>query len=280
MPFRDGLTYAFVLDAVLAVGALHKAYMEPENGQKYMSACLHYQNECLCGFQEQLLNINQDNCHAVFAVAALVHVLNIGISRGGSSLPPTPPIETLAVQITLGRGIKAVLSTTFETVRSAHYRDVFNGSGVPTPTDAANTPEVAYAMDELKRCVTDSDTISATTRDVLVSCVETLEDAFRVVEHGEDFNAITAWPVIVNENAGELLEKRDPLMMLICIHWGVLCLHLHDRWWAHNFGCRLIWDLSELLHALDASWLPLTSWARSRAASVRAASASAQVQLW
>jgi hypothetical protein len=278
MPFRDGLTYAFVLDAVLAVAALHKAYMEPEDGKKYMSACLYYQNECLCAFQEQLSNINQDNCHAIFAVSALVHVLNIGISRGGPSLAPTPPLETLAFQLTLGRGIKAVLETTWDTVSSAHYRDVFRAPGADTPSDAVNTPEVAYAMDELKRCVTSSETTSATTKDVLVSSVEILEGAFKHVEQGEDFNAVTAWPVMVNDNVSELLEKRDPLMMLICIHYGVLCLHLHNRWWAHNFGCRLIWDLSELLHALDASWLPLTSWARSRAASVRAA--SAQVQLW
>ena len=101
MPFRDGLTYAFVLDAVLAVAALHKAYMEPEDDKKYMSACLYYQNQCLCAFQEQLADINQENCHAIFAVSALIHVLNIGISRGGPSLTPTPPIETLAVQLSL-----------------------------------------------------------------------------------------------------------------------------------------------------------------------------------
>ena len=278
MPFRDGLTYAFVLDAVLAVAALHKAYTEPEDDKKYMSACLYYQNQCLCAFQEQLADINQENCHAIFAVSALIHVLNFGISRGGPSLMPTPPIETLTVQLTLGRGIKAVLSTTWETVKSAHYRDVFKMPGAGTPSDAVNSPEVAYAMAELKRCVTDSDMTSAPHKDVLMSTVDLLERAFKDVEQGEDFAAVTAFPVIMNDNAGELVEKRDPLMMLICIHYGVLCLQIHDRWWAHNFGCRLIWDLSELLHALDASWLPLTSWARSRAASVRAA--SAQVQLW
>jgi hypothetical protein len=275
MPFVDGLTYAFVLDAVLAVAALHKAYTEPEHGQKYMSACLHYQNLCLCAYQEELANINQDNCHAIFAVSALIHVLNIAISRGGSSLAPTPPIETLGVLLTLGRGLKAVLSMTWETVKSAHYKDVFRVPGSNTPSDAVNSPEVAYAMEELKRCVADSDTPSGP---ILDESIEKLEDAFKHVEQGEDFAAVTAWPVLVNDKAGELLEKRDPLMMLICVHYGVLCLHLHDRWWAHNFGCRLIWDLSELLHALDASWLPLTSWARSRAANVRVA--SAEMQLW
>jgi hypothetical protein len=275
MPFVDGLTYEFVLDGILAVAALHKAYMEPEHGRKYMSACLHYQNQCLGAYQEQLSNINEDNCHAMFAVSALIHVLNIGISRGGPSLAATPPIETLRVQFTLGRGIRAVLETTWETVKSAHYKDVFRVPGSSTPSDAVNSPEVAYAMEELRRCVADSDAPNAA---ILDESIEKLEDAFKHVEQGEDFAAITAWPVLVDDKAGELLEKRDPLMMLICIHYGVLCFHLHDRWWAHNFGCRLIWDLSELLHALDASWLPLTSWARSRAASVRAA--SVQVQLW
>ena len=275
MPFHDGLTYAFVLDAVLAVAALHKAYMEPENGKKYMSACLHYQNLCLCSYQEEVANINQDNCHAVFAVSALVHILNIAISRGGPLLAPTPAIETLEVQLTLGSGVKAVLNESWETVQSAHYKDIFKVPGADTPHDAVNSPEVAYAMDELKRCVADAD---ATSHDLMITFVDKLEKAFKDVEQGEDFAAITAWPVIIDDKARDLLKGRDPLMMLICVHYGVLCLYLHDRWWAHNFGCRLIWDLSERLHALDASWLPLTSWARSRAASVRAS--SAQVDLW
>jgi hypothetical protein len=137
---------------------------------------------------------------------------------------------------------------------------------------------VAYAMDELQRCVADTAMADAATRDVYATSVASLDDVFRQVEQDDDLDAIAIWPILLNEKVTELLEKRDPLMMLICIHYGVLCLHLHDRWWAHNFGCRLIWDLSEMLHALDASWLPLTSWARSKAASVRAA--SAQVEVW
>lgn len=111
MPFHDGLTYAFVLEAVLAVAALHKAYMEPQHSKKYMSACLYYQNQCLCAYNKELANINEDNCHAIFAVSALVHVLNIAISRGGPTLSPTPPIETLLLQFQLTRGIMVVLST-------------------------------------------------------------------------------------------------------------------------------------------------------------------------
>lgn len=278
MPFHDGITYAFVLDAVLAVAALHKAYMEPQHSKKYISACLYYQNQCLCAYQGQLTNINEDNCHAMFAVSALIHVLNTAMSRGGPSLTPTPPIETLLSCIKLGRGLRVVLSTTWDTVRSAHYKGILNIPGESTPPDAVNSPEVVYAMEELKRLISEADMPDQAIRDIYTKSVESLDDVFKHVEQGEDLGAITMWPVLLNDKLEEYLEKRDPLVMLICIHYGVLCLHIHERWWAHNFGCRLIWDLSELLHALDASWLPLTSWARSKAASVRAA--SAHVQVW
>jgi hypothetical protein len=278
MPFHDGMTYAFVLDAVLAVAALHKAYSEPQHSKKYVSACLYYQNQCLTAYQKQLTNINEDNCNAMFAVSALIHVLNGAMSRGGPYLPPTPPIETLLSQLKLGFGIKTVLDATWDTVRVAHYKEILIRPEPSTPPDATNSPEVAYAMDELQRCVADTAMADAATRDVYATSVASLDDVFRQVEQDDDLDAIAIWPILLNEKVTELLEKRDPLMMLICIHYGVLCLHLHDRWWAHNFGCRLIWDLSEMLHALDASWLPLTSWARSKAASVRAA--SAQVEVW
>lgn len=277
MPFHDGLAYPFVLDAVLAVAALHKAFLEPEHSRKYMSACLYYQNQCLCVYQEQLGDINEDNCHAMFAVSALVHVLNTAISRGGPNLPPTPPIDTLLSQIRLGRGIRAVLESSYHTVKSAHYGNLLNTPGESTPSDAVNTPEVAYAIEELKRCIAEAEIPEPTTRDVYITSVESLDDVFKIVETGKDLGAITMWAVLLSQKVAELLEERDPLMMLICIHYGVLCLHIHERWWAHNFGCRLIWDLSEKLHALNASWLPLTSWARSKATSVRAASANVQV---
>jgi hypothetical protein len=269
MPFHDGMTYPFVLDAVLAVAALHKVYMEPQNSEKYTSACLFYQNQCLRAYFKELSNINQDNCHAMFAVSALINVLTIAMSRGSSSLVATSPLETLFTTFKLLRGIQVVLHGNFDTVRSAHYKEIFSVPEVPP--DSVVSPEVSHAMKELLRLASDSNPEAAPDRIQLYkSSIESLEKHFLDVEQVQNFGAIIAWPLSLDETATELLRARDPMMMLIFVHYGVLYLHIHERWWAHNFGCRLIWELSESLHALDASWLPLTSWARSKAANVRA----------
>jgi hypothetical protein len=269
MPFHDGMTYPFVLDAILAVAALHKAFIEPQNDEKYISACLFYQNQCLQTYYKQLSNINQDNCHAMFAVSALINVLTIAMSRGSSSLASTSPLETLFTTFKLLRGIQAVLHGNFDTVRSAHYKAIFSVPEVPP--NSVVSPEVSHAMKELLRLTSDGNTEADTDRiELYRSSIESLEKHFREVEQVQNFGAIISWPLSLDATATGLLKARDPMMMLIFVHYGVLYLHIHQRWWAHDFGCRLIWGLSESLHALDASWLPLTSWARSKAANLRA----------
>lgn len=269
MPFYDGVKYAFVLDAVLALAALHKAYIEPQHSdnEKYTSASLHYQSQCLQSYQPQLSDINEENCHAMFAVSALVNVITIAMSRGGPSLLPTPPTETLLTTFRLLRGIQVVLSTSYEMVRSAHYKSVFMLPTVPKETPVS--AEVAQSMQELRRRVTEAGEFKALSHvDIYNTCIEKLEDAFRQVESAENLGNIISWPLACSEKAVELLRDRDPMMMLIYVHYGALYLHLHDRWWAHDFGRRLIWELSEALHTLGASWKPLTSWARAKAEEV------------
>jgi hypothetical protein len=269
MPFYDGMTYPFVLDAVLAVAALHKAFIEPQNNEKYISACLFYQNQCLQTYYKQLTNINPDNCHAMFAVSALINVLTIAMSRGSSSLVATSPLETLFTTFKLLRGIQVVLHGKYDIVRSAHYKEIFSVPEVPP--DSVVSPEVSHAMKELLRLVTDENNEADPDRiEMYKSSIDSLEKHFREVEQVQNFGAIISWPLSLHKTATELLKSRDPMMMLIFVHYGVLYLHIHERWWAHNFGCRLIWELSESLHALGGSWLPLTSWARSKAANVRA----------
>jgi hypothetical protein len=269
MPFHDGMTYPFVLDAILALAALHKAFIEPQNDGKYISACLFYQNQCLQTYYKQLSNINPDNCHAMFAVSALINVLTIAMSRGSARLVATSPVETLFTTFRLLRGIQVVLHGNFDTVRSAHYKQIFS---IPeAPADSVVSSEVSHAMKELLRLTSDGNTEADPDRiELYRSCIESLEKHFREVEQVQNFGAIIAWPLSLQERATELLRARDPMMMLIFVHYGALYLHIHERWWAYNFGCRLIWELSESLHALDASWLPLTSWARSKAANLRA----------
>lgn len=266
MPFFDGWKYEFVLDAVLAVAALHKAHLEPANGKKYASASLYYQSRTLREYKTQLSCIDDDNCHALFAVSSLLPLFTFAMSPGGPGFSPTPPLETLLTTFGLLKGIKVVLAASWDTVKFAHYRNVLSLPKVSP--DLSISTEAAFAMDELRRSATDQAS-DADTLEVYRKTIDSLQEQIRMGEHQDISGAIISWSLMIGDEPAELLQRRDPMMMLIFVHYGVLCLQIHDRWWAHDFGRRLILELSEALHALDAAWFPSTSWARARAARFR-----------
>lgn len=95
---------------MLALAALHKASHENADSVKYTSACMHYQSRCLREYQARLDSIDDENCHAIFAVSALMHIMTITMSRGGPSLMPTSTLETLVTSYNLLKGLEAVLA--------------------------------------------------------------------------------------------------------------------------------------------------------------------------
>lgn len=267
VPFHDGAKYEFVLDAVLAIAALNKAQSNSSESEKYTSACLYYQNRTIREYQARLSSINDENCHAMFAVSALINVITFAMSRGTSSLPPTPPLETLLTSYKLLEGVKVVLHDRFEKVKLTQYGSLFNAPKLPE--DHTLSEEASHALHELhqRAAAVASPSASSINIETYTQTIKSLQESFRQAEH-KHVNAVVAWPLIAGEKAIDLLKAGDPTMMLIFVHYGVLYLHVDDRWWARDFGRRLIWDLSESLHALSASWMPSTSWARAQAAKV------------
>lgn len=269
MPFHDGAKYEFVLDAVLAIAALHKAHVCLAESEKYTSASIYYQSRSLREYQAHLSSINDENCHAMFAVSALIHVITIAMSRGGPHLLPTPPLETLFTSFKLLKGIQAVLHSKWFIVKDSHYHPSLS---LPTvSSDLAVSTEVSHVMEELRRCAAEAvRSPNSSNIDLYRKTIDSLEEQFRQVENSSnDAGNIVAWPVLIGDEPAELLQRQDPLMMLIFVHYGVLYLHVHETWWAHDYGRRVILDLSESLHALDAAWMPATSWARAQAAKFR-----------
>jgi hypothetical protein len=261
--FRDGPKYPFLLDLVIALAALHKAFTEPAEAEKYAAASLYYQTQGLQAYQGQLMDINEENCHAVFAFSGMINGLNIAMSRGCASLPPTSPIDTLCLSLKLLRGVQLVLSTKLDVLMSTRYRAVLSPKDLQEETGTSE--EVAAALQELREIVTDKPQLTTIgCAELYISTINSLERQFRHAEQDDDLAVIIAWPLMIGEEPIELLKQRNPMMMLIFAHYGVLYSRIHDIWWAHDFGYRLIWDLATSLQALGSAWVPLVAWVKSK----------------
>jgi hypothetical protein len=89
-----------------------------------------------------------------------------------------------------------------------------------------------------------------------------------------------AWLSGVQSNLLEYhLLDDDPVARLIFLHYGVLLLHAHDRWWAKGFGVRLVKDLATSLRMLSSDWAVPTEWAEACATSLVEKSSAPKQQL-
>lgn len=121
-------------------------------------------------------------------------------------------------------------------------------------------------MDELRRCAVEKVKATPDLKDVYFSTIDTLQEHFRKFQQTGNYGIIVSWLISVGEQPAELLSVYDPMMLLIFVHYGVLYLHVHKRWGAHDFGRRVITELSDCLHGKDPSWYVWTKWSREQAA--------------
>lgn len=267
----DGPKFPFLVDGLLALASLHSASLDPSSCQKYVSAFAVYHDRSLGVYQEELCKINEENFPAVIVYSIIIIVLTIAASRGYGPLPATSPLDTVQNVSELLRGTSTILNASeFEALKSGRYGALFIVADPDAQDFETPIPEdVTNAFQRLHGCVSRKQTSSNENQSTLYrTTIEILKVAFRPLRIGPNMRAAVAWPITVDQSVFALLRERDPMTMLIFIHYGVLYLQAHGRWWARDFGCRLIQDLSEILHSMDPSWKQWTQWARDRAAAV------------
>lgn len=267
----DGFTFDFVLDAILALAAIHKATVQPTSAAKYSAASAFYQHRGLRAFNQQLSQRDASSSHAFFAFSMTLTVHTIATARGGPGLLPTSPFETLSSVFELLGGTGHLSKAVVAPQSSSRYRDLIKGNRI---FEASQNPQplpgdVSDALRALRQHVAhivpsahseQSHSYHAT--------IERLEATFRIVNQSPELamGAIVAWPVQMDEQSFSLYRQADPLMLLIFIHYGVLYLTLNGRWWAQGFGGRIIRSLSDYLHNVDTAWSRSTAWALAKAA--------------
>jgi hypothetical protein len=199
-----------------------------------------------------------DNCHALFAFSTLITVHTIALSRGYSHLMPSSPPETLDSVFDLLRGTGLVHSIARPHLSSSPFQDLLRPS---IEIESELPGHVDEAFSNLRLLVMHE--AGQDQADTFIDTIVKLEACFRGSYHCStpDMGSIVAWPVMVGESALGLFRSRNPLMLLMFVHYGVLFLSLHDRWWSHGFGARIVRSLSHHLHGVDSKWSQHTAWA-------------------
>lgn len=239
-----GLKHAFLVDMMLALSATHIAAETANKKTRamYISMALEYQNSAVCATRDELLDINERNCTALFGFT----ILNIPTSVVLAQLPMgaedtgKSPLDSLVISSEWITSLVALMTVGERWLKQGPFKGAYDQCDDPDSYDEAMRPPMQRLTTILARSVYAGRGYSEQFR-MFSSAVELLEERFI-----RSKSMSIAWPAEVDGAFLQYLQKGNSMALMITMHWGVLLHHL-DMWWASFTGKRLVEQISSEL---------------------------------
>ncbi|KAJ5758324.1 uncharacterized protein N7511_007018 [Penicillium nucicola] len=264
---RLALQYNFLMNGLLALGALHIATsLEPPASLVYIDTALQYHNLTFAPYRTAVDNITPMNCEAVLAQSIITTVIGIALPRASAARGESASItENIVVVFELLQGVKKIHRIGESWIklelfaRRRNYWDT-GPIGLDSETQAA-----------LERLGTLNDetlaSIDPDQHQINKEAIFYLRHFSTRVRTSVDAANVLAWLAMVDKEFVDNVRRRQPLALLILMHWGVLLGELDGQhWWARDSGRALVGELLDALHPADPQWAEAVGWPQKKMA--------------
>ncbi|KAL3417338.1 C6 transcription factor [Phlyctema vagabunda] len=254
---QEGLKHEFLMESILAISALHIAseMSDAKSAEPYINTALHYQTRAVPALRMALLQISPSNCDAIFAASILTMVCTIVsplIPSTDSS--KTSPTESLSLLYDFIKGIVTIVDISRPWLSQGPLKDMLDEKKA-SGTAVTELEAPAKRLKDLNDSVTIE---NRSVHQVYDNAIRRLNECF-TNEH-----VVFPWLVMVGEEFMRELRKREPMALLIFMHWGVSLDQVNDIWWAKYSGKKLVEELSGSVLGNGAGWDEATNWAKAR----------------
>ncbi|KAJ5280640.1 hypothetical protein N7478_006012 [Penicillium angulare] len=258
------LQFDFLMNGILALASLHiAATLDPPASFVYMDTALQHHNLTFAPFRASIDNLTEQNCDAVLAQSIITTVFGIALPRvtavRGENSNMT---ENIVVIFELLQGVKNIISVGQSWIKLKMYpseKDLrSDGLSIDDETQVALDRLATLNDETLASIDTEQHRINQDVISHLLHC-------FTMYTHSGSPGSVLAWVAAMDKEFVDNVRRRQPLALLILMHFGVLLGELNGQWWwAEGSGRALV---SELLHNLQPAnprWADSLAWPRRK----------------
>lgn len=256
--------HEFVLRGILAVAALHLAYLRPSRKDFYVTRGTTHYGLGLRTATSLLPAINEDNCTPLFIFAALAGIFAMATPRKPEDFLLVNN-KGLADWMVLTRGLKSIIESSEPTLFSGPLGLVFQSghlrfqlrSSEPFMHGSLHDNEVQILQRRILDSTTNPDPLctEAYTK-ALTELRKSLNSLYVCAETYEASDAFI-WVFRIPETYLEMLKHQD--QSALCI-FAFFCIILHQssaHWWAQGWGSHI---MSQVYHSLDDEHRRWVQW--------------------
>ncbi|KAH1466015.1 hypothetical protein KXX58_005561 [Aspergillus fumigatus] len=230
-------SHPFLLDSLLALTALHLAFLNPADKRPWMEAALKYQNQACSVFSRVLVDISPENCGPAFICAVFILLCATAYPCVAGDTHPFDPLAQVLETRRLLVGCAFLYHHLHrhpgqlkEWLRFPN--DVKREENV-TSQGTWNTklvPLRSALLDSLRQVAAVMNDASEPHRAAYQETWDFLHDTISLWPLGGPRGGIISWPVHIGEDYIALLKQGDWIARILFLHYGVGMHLLSDKW--------------------------------------------------
>ncbi len=256
-----GFKHDFLLRGILAVSAYHMGAHRPDRKAELDLVASNHQTLALTSFQETLADVNETNCHALFAFSCLIIVM--AFASNTKAKPSDFNTEVLQWFYLL-RGASIVLHMHSEAIKCSFLKPMLDEMAYTDTTAAHTIPDADRITDLFRICGVSSHEreVSQAYTMAISSLLSTFTQTSICRSRGEGIIlAGFVWPITLPPKFVDLLSEKQPEALVVLayycliVHWGEQ--GRHAAWFLKGWGRYMLETVKDLL---PESWHEHLGW--------------------
>lgn len=264
--------HKFLRHGVLACAALHLAFLNPSERQRYQLIAAHHQSIALPGFRSEIVHANLDNCFALLAFTQLLVTHCFAADQQDKDLLLVQGRDDVDLPDWLHviRGSCQIFASVWPYIQDVPFTAIAIGGAehdeqvTPSPEKPFYDARLHGLIELIKSYATKNMNKSTEVPYTpLVSALLILTRAFAKAEAAQSRNAYTllvavhTWPVQVPQDYLDLLKDRNPVALILLAHYCILLRPLEGHWYMSGYSRRL---LTRIYTQVDETYRPWLQW--------------------
>lgn len=260
---QQALIYPFLLHGILALSALHLAYLERKQSTKYLRMYDKHQAIALAKFRTTLSSeIDPDMAGALFALATTLSVSSTARSCAVPEKMPHPAVmdmNDVAELFFLTKGVRDIIRVTGDYVRKGPMAPIFDATTYPDGIDILLPSTVSDQLEALHRMIAEYG-LDLDAAEHCHSALRELEHIYRNIQYwagiGEvEIGHVWQWQTRVTNDFVKLIQARSPPALVILAYYAAAMGAVQQTWFTQNWAQFTIRGVSFELPARMQHWI-------------------------
>ena len=255
----QAIKHPFLMHGILALAALHMAYVHPASSTQHLQTCDKHQAIALEKFRSVLLSpVDPQLADARFALAATLSVSAMARSCAGIGSGALE-LSTIAELFILTKGVKDMIQLSFEHVRTGPMAALLQPRLCPEPTLVSLPPSVSERLDAVQHMLIKSGMDSNALQHCQAALLELrglYQNIAFILRTGHvELGDVSRWQVLVSMEYVTLVQAGNPQALVILAHYAAAMTAVHTAWYTQDWAECALRGISNALDGTMQHWV-------------------------